>query len=115
MQTKICQACGRSFENRKKWREDWDQVKYCSAKCRGFKAPELLKRDILQLLATRERGKTICPSEVLPPEYKKNKIKMERVRSAARILVHEGKIEITQKGRAVDPDSFRGPIRLRLK
>ncbi|WP_394934637.1 DUF2256 domain-containing protein [uncultured Ilumatobacter sp.] len=31
---KICVACGLSFEWRKKWARDWDQVKYCSDKCR---------------------------------------------------------------------------------
>ncbi len=40
---------------------------------------------------------------------------MEHVRRSARQLVHDGQIEITQSGKAVDPDNFRGPIRLRLK
>ena len=31
---KICAACGRPFEWRKKWARDWAQVKYCSEKCR---------------------------------------------------------------------------------
>ncbi|MEC7802686.1 MAG: DUF2256 domain-containing protein [Verrucomicrobiota bacterium] len=36
-QTKVCPRCGRSFSNRKKWqsRGIWDQVLYCSVKCRG--------------------------------------------------------------------------------
>ncbi|RZM18748.1 MAG: DUF2256 domain-containing protein [Pedobacter sp.] len=32
--TKICIVCGRSFTWRKKWEKVWDQVKYCSDKCR---------------------------------------------------------------------------------
>jgi hypothetical protein len=32
--TKTCAACGRPFSWRKKWRKDWDQVKYCSDACR---------------------------------------------------------------------------------
>ena len=32
---KTCAACGRPFAWRKKWRKDWDQVKYCSDACRG--------------------------------------------------------------------------------
>jgi hypothetical protein len=32
--TKTCVACGRPFAWRKKWRRDWDQVKYCSQRCR---------------------------------------------------------------------------------
>ena len=40
---------------------------------------------------------------------------MERVRRSARRLAIEGKIEITQRGRVVQPDQIRGPIRLRTK
>lgn len=32
--TKICEACGRPFAWRKKWARDWDQVKFCSDRCR---------------------------------------------------------------------------------
>eukprot|EP01036_Dinobryon_divergens_P022963 gene22962-31269_t len=30
----ICKVCGRSFDWRKKWHKVWDEVKYCSEKCR---------------------------------------------------------------------------------
>ena len=32
---KTCVSCGRPFTWRKKWAKDWDQVKYCSDRCRG--------------------------------------------------------------------------------
>lgn len=32
---KICAACGRPFTWRKKWARDWEQVRYCSDKCRA--------------------------------------------------------------------------------
>ena len=32
---KICQHCGRQFTWRKKWEKDWEQVLYCSDRCRG--------------------------------------------------------------------------------
>jgi hypothetical protein len=32
--TKICETCGRPFQYRKKWKLVWDQVKYCSEKCK---------------------------------------------------------------------------------
>ena len=35
---KICAACGRPFAWRKKWARDWDQVRYCSDRCRSAKA-----------------------------------------------------------------------------
>ncbi|MAT14096.1 MAG: hypothetical protein CMJ46_02365 [Planctomyces sp.] len=31
---KICAACGRPFAMRKKWRNCWERVKYCSERCR---------------------------------------------------------------------------------
>ncbi len=31
--TKICKVCNRSFTWRKKWKLNWDKVKYCSKKC----------------------------------------------------------------------------------
>ncbi|MBX9727005.1 MAG: DUF2256 domain-containing protein [Rickettsiales bacterium] len=31
---KICARCARPFAWRKKWAKGWDEVKYCSEKCR---------------------------------------------------------------------------------
>ena len=33
--TKTCAACGRPFAWRKKWAKVWEQVRYCSDRCRG--------------------------------------------------------------------------------
>ena len=73
------------------------------------------KKSILELLEQRGRDKTICPSEVLPLELKKDKTMMELVRASAKFLALEDKINITQGGKPVDPNNFKGPIRLRLK
>lgn len=32
--TKMCIACQRPFAWRRKWARDWDEVKYCSDRCR---------------------------------------------------------------------------------
>ena len=32
---KTCQACGRLFSWRKKWRANWEEVKTCSERCKG--------------------------------------------------------------------------------
>ena len=32
--SKICAACDLPFNWRKKWERDWDNVKYCSERCR---------------------------------------------------------------------------------
>jgi hypothetical protein len=31
---KVCLACGRPFAWRRKWARDWDEVRYCSERCR---------------------------------------------------------------------------------
>ncbi|MEM1031720.1 MAG: DUF2256 and DUF3253 domain-containing protein [Myxococcota bacterium] len=114
---KPCVSCGRVITYRKKWRNSWDEVKYCSDACRRAKVSprdEALEAAILDLLEARKRGATICPSEaarrVAPRDWRRL---MEPARRAARRLVARGAIVITQKGRVVDPSSAKGPIRLR--
>jgi hypothetical protein len=75
------------------------------------------ERAILTLLDQRDPGRTICPSEAARAlggdggfrEY------MDEVREAAASLRERGVIEVTQRGRAVDPVTARGPIRLGLR
>ena len=33
--TKRCAGCGLPFAWRKKWARDWEEVRYCSERCRG--------------------------------------------------------------------------------
>jgi len=65
---------------------------------------------ILDLLAQRDPGKTICPSEAARAlgghEH------MELVREAAGVLRERGEVAVTQRGEPVDPATARGPIRL---
>lgn len=35
--SKICTVCGLTFNWRKKWKKNWEDVKYCSEKCRKNK------------------------------------------------------------------------------
>lgn len=35
--TKICEVCKLTFTWRRKWKKDWEEVKYCSEKCRRNK------------------------------------------------------------------------------
>jgi hypothetical protein len=115
--TKPCLSCGRTFAWRKKWERDWVQVKYCSDKCRrrGVREEDLvLEAAILRLLEARTPSTTICPSEaaraVAPEGWE---ALMEPTRMAARRLVNAGRVVITQGGKPVDPDTARGPIRIR--
>jgi hypothetical protein len=70
---------------------------------------------ILDLLAQRDVGKTICPSEAARALAGAQGFRplMPVVRDAARVLVAAGRVEVTQRGRPVDLDRARGPIRLR--
>lgn len=133
---KPCVVCGRGIEWRKKWERDWDAVKYCSKACRSrgvSGTDERLEAAILTLLANRKAGGTICPSEAARAiagggdsengnqgggagarDEDAWRALMEPARMAARRLVARGAVEITQKGRVVDPDTAKGPIRVRL-
>ena len=33
--TKVCAFCGRPFQWRRKWKTVWEEVRYCSARCRA--------------------------------------------------------------------------------
>ncbi|MBA2612805.1 MAG: DUF2256 domain-containing protein [Bacteroidetes bacterium] len=35
--SKICLICRKPFTWRKKWEKNWDEVKYCSERCRKTK------------------------------------------------------------------------------
>jgi hypothetical protein len=36
--TKVCPVCNLIFVWRKKWENNWDEVKYCSERCRRRKS-----------------------------------------------------------------------------
>lgn len=78
-----------------------------------------LEASILDLLSRRAAGATICPSEAARAVGGDTddawRDLMESSRRAARRLVAAGEIEITQKGRVVDPSTAKGPIRLRRR
>lgn len=115
---KRCETCGRNIEWRRKWARDWDNVKYCSKACRGgASALDLaLETAILELLDARTGGATICPSEAARcVDASRMQSLMEPTRRAARRLEAKGMIDITQRGRVVDPSTAKGPIRLRRR
>lgn len=119
---KVCDACGRRIEWRRRWADDWDQVRWCSQACRRRKVrPEdvALEAAIVELLSRRSAGATICPSEAARAVASEDggerawRDLMEPARRAARRLVAQGRVEITQGGRVVDPSTAKGPIRIR--
>lgn len=102
---------------RKAWARTWDEVRYCSDACRRRKVAPVdtaLEAAILELLAARAAGATICPSEAARVVGGDDwRPLMEPARAAARRLQARGEVVITQQGRPVDPSRARGPIRIR--
>jgi Protein of unknown function (DUF3253) len=80
----------------------------------GPDADARLEAAILDLLGRRAPTSTICPSDaaraVAPDGWRDL---MEPARRAARRLVADGRVVITQGGRVVDPSTATGPIRIR--
>ena len=74
------------------------------------------RRAILELLAQRDDGKTICPSEAARAVGGDDwRDLMQPARDAAHSLVELGEVEVTQKGAVVDVTTSRGPVRIRRK
>jgi hypothetical protein len=71
-----------------------------------------IQAKILELLHQREAGKTICPSDAARALAEDWRPLLKPVRRVARDMEE---VEVTQKGRVVDPDTARGAIRLRLR
>ena len=115
---KVCVRCGRTMQWRAKWAKNWEQVKYCSDQCRRTRATatdSALEDAIVGLLGARARDASICPSEAARQVGGESwQSLMEPTRMAARRLVAQGKVQITQGGKVVDPSRAKGPIRIRL-
>ena len=115
---KVCVRCGRTVQWRAKWAKNWEQVKFCSDQCRRTRATatdSALEDAIVTLLGARARDASICPSEVARQVGGESwQSLMEPTRMAARRLVAQGKVQITQGGKVVDPSRAKGPIRIRL-
>jgi hypothetical protein len=112
-------VCGRTITWRAKWRRDWEQVRYCSERCRRHGSRPLdaeLERTIVALLHRRAAGATICPSEAARAVGGDAwRDLMDDARAAARRLAAGGTVVVTQRGRVVDPSTARGPVRIRLQ
>jgi Protein of unknown function (DUF3253) len=86
-------------------------------------APDILEQSILELailelVAARGLDKTLCPSDVARtvggPHPDGWGPLMQPIRRVAVRLAKEGRVVITRRGRAVDPDDFKGVYRLGL-
>lgn len=74
-----------------------------------------IRKKIIELASAMGDDKTICPSEVaraISPESWREL--MGTVREIACELRDAGHVEITQKGKVVEGETFKGPIRIRI-
>jgi hypothetical protein len=72
---------------------------------------------IFHLLALRQSGATICPSEVaraLAPEGGAWRDRMPQVRQVAQALAQQHRLRVTRGGAPVEATAPGGPIRLGL-
>ena len=102
---KLCESCGRTITWRKKWADDWDEVRYCSGACRSrgvTEADRALESDIVRGL----RGVKELPLSDIAGDR-------EAVRRAARRLAGAGAVRWVQRGRPVDPSTAKGDVGLR--
>ena len=79
----------------------------------GVPSPDVIAEALMTLARERRGGATFCPSEAArtldPSDWRPL---MPKVRDVAARLQRDGLLRVTQGGRAVDPLSARGPIRL---
>jgi Protein of unknown function (DUF3253) len=76
-----------------------------------------LENAIFTLLAQRQPGASICPSDAaraVYPEAAQWRAAMPVVRAVAAQLAAQGRLVVTQGGNIVDINAAKGPIRLRL-
>jgi hypothetical protein len=72
---------------------------------------------MLELARARGPSMTICPSDAARAVGGENwRDLMDDARDIARELARLGVVEITQRGKVLDPDAtWRGPIRIRAR
>jgi len=120
---KHCRVCGRRMVWRRKWRRNWDYVKYCSKTCRykGLSEMDRTLEDVLVDLMVRHRdGRGIRPEKAIKamatiPMPERRYDLSTATRNAARRLHSRGIVDILQNGRTVDPSYAKGPFRIRRR
>ena len=74
-----------------------------------------ISETILSFATHRGPEKSTCPSEIArmlyPDDWRRH---MRNVQNAAIELHNQGKVVITQKGKPVDVNHIKGPIRIKI-
>lgn len=76
----------------------------------------LIEKKTLSMAKERGVEKSTCPSEIartlFPDDWRKH---MKDVRNVAVEMHKSGQVVITQKGKPIDVDNIKGPIRIKIK
>src|ERR1700712_3684479 len=99
---KTCASCGRRIEWRRQWAADWDEIRYCSDACRRRGVSQADKQLEVTILEKLTSARSVDISQVDAAAHAP-----EPARRAARRLVARGEVEITQRGRVVDPSTAK--------
>lgn len=80
-----------------------------------MQAPQDISATILSTAIQRGPQKSTCPSEIarmlFPDDWRKH---MKNIVDVAIDLHHQGKVSITQKGKPIDVNHIKGPIRIKI-
>ena len=117
--TKICDTCGREITWRKKWADDWDNVRYCSKACRRAR-PNAVDRALEQAIIDALKNRPAHAIVEIDPEDVIGSVEpdargdmRERARRAARRLVAAGKLAMFQGSSPADPSTTKGSFIVR--
>lgn len=113
---KVCKTCGRAIQWRRRWADQWHELRYCSKRCRGTK-PNALDRAIeaclIDALADLARGQSVDPFEACEALGSGQRFE-ERVFNAARRLAASHNAALLCDGRVADPSHAKRPFTLSL-
>jgi len=120
---KDCVVCGRRMVWRKRWRKNWENVRYCSKACRRRGLTESdrnLETAILALLKKQRAGAGIFLDDVVAmvtgaDARRQQTPLLPAARNAARRLYNQSAVDILVHGRPADPSTAKGHFRIRLR
>lgn len=120
---KYCIVCGRRMTWRRRWRNDWENVRYCSTACRRKGLNETdrkLESAIVDLMLQQRAGDGFFIEDVAAKVSGnvdgKSKMRLiQAARNAARRLHNQRSVDILQNGRRVDPSTAKGPFLIRRR
>ena len=114
--SKVCASCGRAFTWRKKWAKNWEQVRYCSTRCRS-KGTILPQDPLIQAVfdaLKRVPSKRACTVDAIEQALHEQGHSAQQTRVALRTMIHAGQISSMEGNKRIAPERLKGNSTLRL-